>query len=69
MKEGSQDGAAVGHEEVDVAAPVGVDQVGALGGIDHHGLLVAPVPLLGEGVPEMSVIERGDRLGVHECRT
>ena len=44
-------------DAVDVAAPVGVDQVRSLGALDHQRLLLAPAPLLGERVPEVVVIE------------
>ena len=49
-------------DAVDVAAAVGVDQVGALAALDHQRLFLAPALLLGEGVPEVVVIElRGVR--------
>ncbi|MDQ2939911.1 MAG: hypothetical protein M3R23_05215, partial [Actinomycetota bacterium] len=41
----------------DVAAPVGVDQVTAVGPLDDQRLLLAPVALLGEGMPEVVVVE------------
>ena len=44
-------------DAVDVAAPVAVDQVGALGPLDHQRLLRAPIALLGEGVPEVALVE------------
>jgi hypothetical protein len=50
------------RDAVDVAAPVGVDEVGALGSLDDERLLLAPVVLLGERMPEVTVIELCGRL-------
>ena len=44
-------------DAVDVAAAVGVDQVGALAALDHQRLFLAPALLLGEGVPEVVLVE------------
>ena len=44
-------------DAVDVAAAVGVDQVGALGPLDHQRLFLAPALLLGERVPEVVAVE------------
>ena len=50
------------RDAVDVAVAVGVDQVGALGALDHQRLLALPVELLRERVPEVALIEVGDRI-------
>ena len=44
-------------DAVDVAIPLGVDEVGALGPLDHQWLLSTPVELLCERVPEVTVVE------------
>ena len=44
-------------DAVEVAAALGVDQVGALGPLDHQRLFLAPGLLLGERVPEVVAIE------------
>ena len=49
-------------DAVEVAAPLGVDQLGALGALDHQRLLRHPVALLRERVPEVIVIELGSFL-------
>ena len=48
------------RDAVDVAPALGVDQVGALGALDHERLLAAPVALLGERVPEVAMVEVAD---------
>ena len=45
---------------IDVAPPVLVDEVGALGVVDHDRVLGAPITLLRERVPEVPVIELRD---------
>ena len=50
-------------DAVDVAPALGVDQVGALGALDDHRLLVGPSALLGERMPE-AVAVAGHQLGV-----
>jgi hypothetical protein len=47
-------------DAVDVAPSLRVHEVGALATLDHHGLFVAPVALLGERVPEVTVVELAD---------
>ena len=44
-------------DPVEVAAALGVDQVGALGPLDHQRLFLAPALLLGERVPEVVAVE------------
>ena len=53
-------------DAVDVAPPVGVDQVGALAALDHQRLLLGPVALLRERVPDVALIEVGDFVR-HRC--
>ena len=45
---------------VDVAGPVGRDQVGALAALDDERLLRLPAALLGERMPQMPVVEFRD---------
>ena len=47
-------------DAVDVAAAVGVDQVGALGALDDQRLLLAPGALLGERMPEVGAVRGGE---------
>jgi hypothetical protein len=55
-------------DAIEVAVAVGVDQLAAIGPLDHQRLLGDPVPLLGEGVPQVLVVER--RVGRHRlCPT
>ena len=49
------------RDAVDVATAVDVDEVGALGALDDQRLIVDPAALLGEGMPDVSVI-RGDEI-------
>ena len=51
------------RDAVDVAAAVGVDQVGALGALDDQRLLALPAPLLRERVPEVAAVVRGEAHG------
>ena len=53
---------------VDVAGAVGGDQVGALAALDHERLLLLPAALLGERMPEVTVVERRDPF-VHRCES
>ena len=53
------------RDAVQVAAPVGVDQLVAPGPLDHQRLLADPVPLLGERMPHVKVIELGLRAHQH----
>jgi hypothetical protein len=46
-----------GGDAVDVAASVAVDQIAAVGTLNDQRLLLAPFTLLGEGVPEVVVVE------------
>jgi hypothetical protein len=46
-----------GGGAVEVAAAIDVDQVGALAALDQQRLFLGPALLLGEGVPEMVVVE------------
>ena len=45
------------RDAVEVAAALGVDQVGALAALDHQRLFLAPALLLGERVPDVVAIE------------
>src|SRR5688572_32440725 len=49
-------------DAVDVALAVGVDEVDAGAALDHQRLLLLPLALLRERVPEMPPVELGDRL-------
>jgi hypothetical protein len=55
-------------DAIDVAPPSRVDQVGALGFLDHHRLLLHPALLLGERVPDEALIELGNGLRHHRGR-
>jgi hypothetical protein len=39
---------------------VDVDQVGALGALDHQRRLLGPAPLLGERMPEVGAVGGGE---------
>ena len=45
-------------DAVEVAVPLGVDQVVALAALDHHGLAVQPLAHLRERVPERALVAR-----------
>jgi hypothetical protein len=49
-------------DTVQIATPVGVDQLGPVGRLDHQRLHSNPITLLREGVPKMIVIEPGSLL-------
>ena len=51
------------RDAVDVAVSLRVHQLGALGALDHERLFAAPVPLLGERVPEVALVELADGRG------
>jgi len=51
-----------GRDAVDVAPPLGVDQVGPIGALDRHRLFPTPVELLGEWMPEVVAIPVGNGL-------
>ena len=51
-----------GGDAVQIAATLGVDELGPLGGLDHQRLLLHPITLLREWMPEMIVIEPGSFL-------
>ena len=58
------------RDAVDVAPAIRVDQVGALAGVDRQRLGLDPSALLGEGVPDVPVIERSHGSGIrHPLRT
>jgi hypothetical protein len=50
------------RDAVQIAPPVGVNQLATLGRLDHQRLLRHPVALLRERVPEVIVIEPGSLL-------
>ncbi len=56
------------RDAVDVAPALGVDQVSALAGLDRESVGLTPALLLGEGMPEVPVIELGRGLR-HPRRT
>jgi hypothetical protein len=49
-------------DTVQIATPVGVDQLDPLGRLDHQRFLSNPITLLRERVPKMIVIEPGSVL-------
>ena len=51
------------RDSVDVPLSLRVDQVGAVGALDHQRRLPAPFTLLGEGMPEVAMVEVTDGLG------